>query len=132
MGGPRESDLAEANNHKRGEKLSSITMERKCTDCVWTIVMVVVLGASIAVSCWGVMNGDPNRILVPFDSDGNECGKPLQAMSAVQGERDFTEYKYKYFTKVIQKATSASTKKYNAVCVKTCPSAVPVLGSEEF
>jgi hypothetical protein len=79
----------------------------------------------VAVSGYAIMKGDPARILVPFDSDGNECGRPLQDKSANLGTRDFTDYKYKYFTGLLKTATGNLNDQYHAICVKECPSGAP-------
>ena len=39
--------------------------------------------------------------------------------------RDFSEFKYKYFTQLLQATTGKVDKIYNAVCVTECPKNVP-------
>lgn len=74
----------------------------------------------VGCSFLALTKGDPNRILTPYDSDGNMCGMPDQcsnekhvfpqgekcpAKFKYQGEsteeavltRDFTNYPFKYF-----------------------------------
>ena len=80
------------------------------------------LVAMLAVSGFAISNGDPMNIIAPFDSVGNRCGKLLQGIDYVPAnETDFTEYKYKHFTRLIEGTSSNPTLLYNAVCVKECP-----------
>lgn len=76
-------------------------MNRSCTDVVVLIIFLVFIVVLMAVSGWAVKTGDPMNIIVAYDSDGNRCGMPEQKESIGQGTRDFTEYKYKYFTQVL-------------------------------
>lgn len=64
-----------------------------------------------ALTVYGMQNGDPIKIITPFDSVGNECGQPNQGTLKV----DFTEFKYKHFTAIIPNLAP------DAVCVKECP-----------
>jgi len=41
-------------------------------------VFVAFIAATIGVSFYAYRAGDPTRIMTPFDSDGNACGKPDQ------------------------------------------------------
>jgi hypothetical protein len=80
------------------------------------------LVAMLAVSGFAISNGDPMNIIAPFDSVGNQCGKPLQGIDYTPvNETDFSEYKYKHFTRLIEGTGSNPTLLYNAVCVKECP-----------
>ena len=80
------------------------------------------LVAMIAVSGFAISNGDPMNIIAPFDSVGNQCGKVLQGIdNDPANETDFTDYKYKHFTRLIEGTSNDVTLLYNAVCVKECP-----------
>lgn len=48
--------------------------ERNCTDPCCCIVFIAFIVAMVALSVYAIANGDPERILTPFDSDGNACG----------------------------------------------------------
>jgi len=58
----------------------------------------------IAISIYAFVQGDPQKILTKFDSDGNRCGFPNQIASASLSiftqPRDFSNYTFKYFTKL--------------------------------
>jgi len=73
----------------------------------------------IALSAVGFKQGDPYRLLTPYDSVGNKCGAMNQGNEAdIYGDvnvTDFTEYKYKLFT------APTSAKPFTSVCVKYCP-----------
>jgi hypothetical protein len=50
------------------------------------------------ISIYAIGTGDPWIILTPFDSDGNQCGMPDQQSTTGLGVRDFTDYKFKFYT----------------------------------
>lgn len=80
------------------------------------------LVAMLGVSGFAVSNGDPMNIIAPFDSVGNQCGRLLQGVDYTPvNETDFSEYKYKMFTRLIEGTSSNPTLLYNSVCVKECP-----------
>jgi hypothetical protein len=89
-----------------------MVMKRQCTDIACCIMFGVFLLMMFAVSGFAVTNGDPNRIVTPFDTDGNECG---------QG--NFAGYRYKY---MLSSAANAAS-----VCVAECPSNIPTVATEE-
>ena len=62
------------------------------TDIFCCIVFVLYILLMLAIGAYALKEGDPFRIITPFDSDGNICGK------ADQGGRDFSEYPYKCLT----------------------------------
>ena len=79
---------------------------RHCTDLfcflVFTIFVVVYCGVAVI----GYQNGNPDLILYPFDSSGNQCGLPDSA---------YENYKYLYYVTLISGDTSYT------VCVDHCP-----------
>ena len=118
-------------------------MDRKCTDIICCIIFLAYFLLMLAIGAYGLAEGDPLKIITPFDSDGNQCGQPGQAYSDAElfpAARDFTEFKYKAFTNpeliiagVADQATAVatnavgierSTAMYNAVCVIECPGAI--------
>jgi hypothetical protein len=83
---------------------------------------VAFLAAMLGVSGFAISNGDPMNIIAPFDSVGNHCGKTLQGIEDnPANQTDFTEYKYKHFTRLIEGTSDSPSLLYNAVCVKECP-----------
>lgn len=104
--------------------------DRSCTDVICCLVFTAFIFGMIVVSAIAFSEGDPLKIFTPFDSDGNRCGLPDQTLSNTTGNvmRDFTEYKYKYFTGLESVVEGAEALKnpsfFNAVCVKECPSGV--------
>jgi choline transporter-like protein 2/4/5 len=99
-----------------------MVMERSCTDVLCCLVFTVFLVALLGVSVFGIQKGDLTRLVTPYDSDGNECGRMNQDASLL-GDRDFTEFPYKYLTQLAQTvvSTGGNENKYESVCVKTCP-----------
>jgi len=102
---------------------------RHCTDVICCLLFVVFVVLMIGVSGYSFAEGDVVRIFTPFDSDGNQCGQPNQDKSnetleqVIDNNRDFTDYPYKYFSGLIDIASSGTIpdSAYNAVCVKECP-----------
>lgn len=47
---------------------------RVCTDPICAIIFLVFLVGFAACAAWGWINGDPNRLLIGWDSDQNGCG----------------------------------------------------------
>lgn len=64
------------------------------------LVFAVFVFGMICISGIGISNGSPSVIFTPFDSDGNMCGQDVQikSLDVTREIRDFTEYKYKFFT----------------------------------
>jgi len=83
----------------------------------------VFIVAMLAVSVFGIQQGDVTRLVTPYDSDGNECGRPDQTASEGLGTRDFTDFKYKYLSQFAQTLVPgvSSENRYESVCVKECP-----------
>lgn len=72
--GFRAKDIEEANMAENKIKSKEMVMKRERTDCLCCLFFALFLGGMIAISIFSAIKGDPTRILVPFDSDGNECG----------------------------------------------------------
>lgn len=49
-------------------------MERRCTDVLICIVFFVFFCGMFATAAYGYAKGDPGKLIMPFDSDGNSCG----------------------------------------------------------
>lgn len=98
-----------------------IVMDRKCTDVFVCLVFVVFFMGMFATAAYGYAKGDPTKLLMPFDSDGNSCG----------GNGTTKEYKYLFWPdladSVVGMASNVSSIEItsdmlgNTVCVKSCP-----------
>ena len=124
-----------ANNNKMQN--SGMKWERSCTDILCCLIFLAFFVGMIGVSGYALSSGDPIKILTPFDSDGNQCGMPDQTASNTTDnvKRDFTDYPFKFFTGLsnIAEGSDALNNKalYFAVCVKECPSDVPLSKSAD-
>ena len=119
-------------------------MVREPTDVMCCFIFSAFIFGMLVLSGVGISSGSPSIIFTPFDSDGNMCGQELQIESApdINDIRDFTEYKYKFFTNLHEfsinqedgvdalKNALSNTIIYSAVCVKECPVAAEVDSSE--
>lgn len=104
---------------------------RRCTDLLWLLVFLGFLTAFIIVSTVGFSKGDPQLLIYPYDSSGNQCGRPDKVTQA---------YAYLYYTepgfnndlKVCVKACprdfSSALECYPNGHVPTCPSPYPTNG----
>jgi len=123
----RQTDIDEANKEENKMTHKGMNWERSCTDCWCCLVFVAFLAAMIAVTALGLKDGDPSRIITPFDSVGNRCGAEDQGVEifgdqTVVNSTDYTEYPYKYFTNLnVENAATGITNIWQAVCVKECP-----------
>jgi hypothetical protein len=118
------TDKEDAQNEKIETK--GMVYDRSCTDIICCLVFVIFVVGMVGVSGYAISNGDPLKILTAFDSDGNKCGANNQAASGDGiglGERDFTEYPYKFYTDLDNALFGIGDKAVYtlSVCVKTCP-----------
>lgn len=79
---------------------------RRCTDCLCCLVFVAFIVAWIICGIVGFSEGEPQLLTYPFDSDGNQCGRPGEVAE---------DYSYLYFP-----FPTSGNLKYRA-CVKECP-----------
>jgi choline transporter-like protein 2/4/5 len=70
----RNAEEAESKKPDPSEK--GLKWERGCTDILCCLIFIVFTVAIFGVSFYAFGSGDPSRIMTPFDSDGNACGKP--------------------------------------------------------
>lgn len=70
----RKKDLEEANKEENKLKQKEMITQRSCTDALCCSIFFVFILAMVGVSVFAFKQGEPMRILTPFDSDGNECG----------------------------------------------------------
>jgi len=50
---------------------------RKCTDILCLIIFLAAVGAGGYIGYYSSVNGDPELLVAPLDSDGNFCGKSV-------------------------------------------------------
>jgi choline transporter-like protein 2/4/5 len=81
------------------------TTDRKCTDILFAILILVCWVAMTGLGIYSWNNGDYRAVLYPMDYDGNICGTDF-------GTMDMTDY-----TKIIYINNFGG-----GVCVKECPS----------
>jgi len=75
-------------------------MERSCTDVLMCLIFFVFFLGMFATAGYGYSQGNPMRLITPFDSAGNQCGSNGKLES----------YEYLYWPKMFQSlAGSASS-----------------------
>lgn len=138
--GYKDENETLANENKTKE--AGMVMDRSCTDILCCLVFTAFIVGMLGCSGMGYTQGDPMKIFTPFDSDGNQCGLENQNFSnstlidatGLNADRNFTDYKYKYFTGLLEGLKDAASDGadaienpalFNAVCVKECPTEVP-------
>lgn len=137
--GPRKQDIEDAKSNKIEKQ--GMVYDRSCTDVICCLVFCLFFACMGAISIYAIGTGNPWKILTPYDSDGNRCGFPDQEATPGLGKRDFTEYKYKFYTDldvVLNQAAplAGANNMYTAICVKECPTfdsgAIPSTLSLEY
>lgn len=63
---------------------------RGCTDIIFCLLFTVFVGYYIYAVVMGIATGDPEKLITPFDEDGNGCGYSA----------GFEDYPYLYFYRV--------------------------------
>lgn len=81
------------------------TQRRHCTDFLFALIFIVFLVAVLLQSAYGFYKGDISRIMVPYDVDGNACGKS-----------GLEKYPYLFWNDYKQASLTDNT-----VCVDACP-----------
>ena len=124
----READKEEAQKNKI--QTEGMVYERSCTDIICCLIFCLFFVCMLGISGYAIGTGDPWKVLTPFDSDGNQCGMPDQEATDGLGKRDFTDYKFKFYTDLdvlLNQAAplAGANNMYTAVCVKECPSYDP-------
>lgn len=82
--------------------------DRRCTDTLCCLIFFAFLAAMLLLGYYGYQNGDPDSVIYPYDSAGNQCGRPGKPTET---------YEYVYFLNPSDNTTSTRWK----VCVKSCP-----------
>ena len=78
--------------------------QRKCTDCFCILLFLLCFAAGIGVAGYGISQGDPSKIVQPFDSAGNACGIG-----------NLKDYPFLFFN------DPENSVKDSSACVKECP-----------
>jgi solute carrier family 44 protein 1 (choline transporter-like protein) len=103
----RKSDTDDANKEENKITTKGIVWERSCTDVLCCLIFAGCLVVMVGLSGFAFSKGDPLNIITPFDSVGNRCGAPGQGLEVygtmypTVNTTDFTDYPYKYFTKLL-------------------------------
>jgi len=77
---------------------------RKCTDILFALILLIMWGAMTALGAYTWQNGDYRNVIYPMDYDGNICGTS-------KGEIDMTEYPKIFYVNNFA----------GGVCLKECP-----------
>lgn len=84
---------------------------RRCTDLLCCLIFTIFLVAMFVVGIVGFAHGEPELLIYPYDSDGNQCGRP---------DRDASDYKYIYYAAADPSNGVSNYTKYR-ICLKHCP-----------
>lgn len=82
---------------------------RRCTDLFFLVVFILFLLSMFTVAGIGFVQGNPSLLLYPYDSSGNQCGRPDTVTSA---------YNYLYYPSGGIDSLELSSYR---VCLKHCP-----------
>lgn len=92
--------------------------DRSCTDVLCCIIFLVFIASMVGITGYAVTQGDPRKIITPFDSVGNRCGYLNQGLP--ENKTSYVDYPYKHFTN-LKSIASSPTEMFYAVCVSECP-----------
>lgn len=84
---------------------------RRCTDLLCCLIFTVFLVAMFVVGIVGFAHGEPDLLIYPYDSDGNQCGRP---------DHDASDYRYIYYAAADPTNGVSNYTKYR-ICLKHCP-----------
>ena len=84
-------------------------IDRRCTDILCILIFLGFVAAATFVGIYAVENGDPMRIMTPYDVNGNFCGKKNTSI-------DLTGYPYLWYQDIGTPFWLAY-----ATCVTECP-----------
>lgn len=82
---------------------------RKCTDMAFCFVFLAFWIGVVGISIVAFYQGNPGLVLYPYDSSGNQCGRPSHSTK---------EYKYLYYPAAGVINTNFSDYR---ICLKSCP-----------
>ena len=100
--------------------------KRSITDCLCCLIFIAGIVGFVGASAYGWFNGDPKKLLVPWDSDGNGCGY----------QDHVKDYPNLYWAEppsielLTEAATTLNFEKAlgilsTGICVKECPTSNP-------
>ncbi|KAK9719051.1 Plasma-membrane choline transporter [Popillia japonica] len=87
---------------------------RSCTDVICLFIFIVFIGCWAGIGIYAFVNGDPNKLLVPRDSDGNRCGFDVIV-------RDKPNLFFFDLTKCATPSVAFTGCSTPQVCVEKCP-----------
>ena len=100
---------------------TGLNRERGCTDPICVLLFLAFIAAMFGVAIYGYLQGDPKRLVAPYDFTNNICGV----------DEPVKDYPKLYFTKLApgwRDAMGGGSDKImksflydEAVCVKECP-----------
>lgn len=107
-------------NYKNGP-----VSNRNITDCLCCLIFICAIVAFCAASAYGWFNGDPRKLLIGWDSDGNGCG--YSDATKDYGHLYWAEPPGKNLKDAIAEldVDKALELLNTGTCVKTCPDADP-------
>ena len=82
-------------------------MDRKCTDVIVCLLFFLFFCGMFATAAYGYSNGDPTKLITPFDSDGAICGK----------NASYENYPYQYWPDLLSTVPDITL----TLCVAECP-----------
>ena len=82
--------------------------KRHCTDCLCCGLFLLFLVAWLGAGVFGYIQGDPAVLLYPYDSEGQQCGRPNSVTA---------DFPYLYWPFPLRKSIA------ERVCVRQCPRA---------
>ena len=100
--------------------------KRSITDCLCCLIFIAGIVGFVGASAYGWFNGDPKKLLIPWDSDGNGCG-----YSSVT--KDYPNLYWAEPPSIELLKNAVTTLDYEAalgilstgICVKECPTSNP-------
>ena len=100
--------------------------KRSITDCLCCLIFIAGIVGFVGASAYGWFNGDPKKLLIPWDSDGNGCGFS-------SATKDYSKLYWAEPPDMNLIKDAVQTLNYEAVlgilstgiCVKECPTSNP-------
>ncbi len=99
--------------------------QRNITDCLCCLIFICGIVAFCAASAYGWFNGDPKKLLIGWDSDGNGCG--FSDATKDYGHLYWSEPPGNNLLEAIKAldVDKALELLNTGTCVKSCPTADP-------
>lgn len=103
-----KDEAADPKNKSDEVQKNGPLVDRSCTDVLCCLLFFVFFLGLFATAAYGYKNGDPYRLLTPFDASGNQCGIG-----------NFTEFPYLWWPDL----PGSSFDIDKTACVTGCPTA---------